>query len=241
MVDSIFTEDIDFITRLKNNFRTSQKDLFLSGFLNPWELSLTRNALHEFKLPIEEWGGFNNAFRKRLVASKSKIKSSAFLITLVDLKPRSMITYSSRKILIVSLQEKGIRQDYLGDIIQARDRYYIAADSSIPDITLHDADISISDGLPDEYIKKPGEDSSTIASARLDSVCAIAFKPSREKLKGLIENGGAMVDYLFANKGGKEVVSGSVISLRGFPRFRISSIGETTKKGRIKVSVQFLE
>lgn len=237
-----FPEDKEFINSVKKTLDALSSRVYLSDFLNPWEISLTRHALAGSNRKIDEWGGYDAASRKRIVASAHNIKQSMFRITPIEFKPNSMINYPNRKSVISRFSNKNVPLESIGDIIHSGDRYYIMLDSEHGNIIVEDANITLGIKLPSNLqAKDKKEMSSTVASTRLDSICSTAYKPSRSKLKGLIENGGAMIDYSFIYKGGKEVAEGSVISLRGFPRVQLTEIGDVSKKGRTRIKIKFID
>lgn len=241
MTKTILPEDIEFLNSITSKLESGLK-LYSSDFLYPWEISLTRHAALNTDFKIAEWGGYKNAFRKKIVCSQNKIKQSMFNITPVEFKPDSWILYASRKAVLDAFLKKGVSSELLGDIHKSDEFWILMLDSKFTNIEFDDVEIITSTNFPLDSINPPKEKiSGTTSSVRLDSLCSIAFKPSRGKLKGLIENGGAMVDYNFATKAGREIKEGSVISLRGFPRFKLSEIGAVTKKGRTRVSLELLD
>jgi RNA-binding protein YlmH len=240
--ESLFPEDAAFISRIKSRIGGLKGKTLLSDFLFPWEISLIMHVVLDTELQVDEWGGMENAFRKRVVGSTRKIKRSMFRIEIVEFKPQSRIVYHNRKSVLNAFYNQGINAELIGDIMQVDDSWFAAIDKSASDIEFSDAELLHDVDLPSDAVRKSQpEISGTTASVRLDSICSIAFKPSRGKLKGLIANGGAMVDYRFVNKGSREVNEGSVISLRGFPRFCLVEIGAVTKKGRARVRVDVLD
>lgn len=242
MIESSFPEDAAFIDKIQNQIDGLKGKTFLSDFLFPWELSLIRHAMLNTDLQVDEWGGIDNALRKRIVGSTHRIKRSMFKIELIEFIPESRVVYHNKRSVLNAFNNLEIDSELLGDMMQVGDSWFIAMDKSNGEIEINDAEIIHDSKLPSDAVRKsPPEISGTAASVRLDSICSIAFKPSRGKLKGLITNGGAMVDYKFVNKGSKEINQGSVISLRGFPRVCLAELGEPTKKGRARVKLNIMD
>ena len=77
--------------------------------------------------------------------------------------------------------------------------------------------------------------SDTVASERLDCVVASIFNLSREKAQNLIKGGFVEHNYETASKPDARVEQGHIISARGFGKFIIRDISQTTKKGRIRL------
>lgn len=239
---SIFPEDDRFIQIFKREIEKSGSESHLTHFCFPWQISLARSCLLKSGRNIDEWGGFESAFRKRLVSSTGKIKRAMFNITLIEITPHSMMAIPNRKMLLQYISETGITHDSLGDIFSATDRYFLAVDSNHRDMKIENTVTNTDVEIPTELLPADKKDiSSTVASLRLDSICSAAFKLSRGKLKGLIENGGAMIDYQFTTKAGKDLQDGSIISLRGFPRITLLDSSQVTRKGRHRVRIAFID
>ena len=242
MTKNIFPEDIALIKSITDQLDSPDSKSCLSNFLYPWEISLARNAALDYDFMIDEWGGLKNSLRKRILFSKNKIKQSMFNITPVEFKPDSWINYSNRKTVLDALSQKGFSSELIGDIHKSTDSWILLIDSKFTDVEFDDALINPATNIPPECIHPQKEKiSGTTSSVRLDSLCSIAFKPSRGKLKGLIENSGAMIDYRFVTKAGRVVKEGAIISLRGFPRFKLCEVGAVTKKGRTRVSLELMD
>lgn len=242
MDKSLFPEDDAFIAQTRSRFEINKNPVFLTGFLYPWQISLARNSLLDIKMKFAEWGGFDNALKKRLAVSEKPVENKNFNTVIIRLKPDKPIMFSNVRSLLDTLVKSGIDAEEVGDIFQLGDSYLILTDSRHANIQIEQTEITIENSIPSDLKKHHQENiSNTVSSVRLDSVCSVAFKPSRGKIKGLIENGGAMVDYRFAFKGGKDIAQGSIISLRGFPRIKLASIGEPTKKGRNRIEISFLD
>lgn len=78
--------------------------------------------------------------------------------------------------------------------------------------------------------------SDTVASPRLDAVVAALCRLSRERAQALIAGELVEVDYEVVTKPDREVAAGCVISVRGFGKYKIRSLGEQTKKGRLRLA-----
>ena len=242
MKESIFPEDIEFIENVKRRFYSHKKEQFLSDFLSPWDISLARFALDGYSLSFEEWGGYDGAFRKRLLAYRDNFNRNMLHISCYEFHPDEMIKYPSKGALLSALLSKGIKSENVGDIFSVSDSYIVFIDSEKMIPQLPDVEIKEVRGTPSECLRKIRDNvTGTVSSLRLDAILAIAYKPSRSKMQGLIENGGAMVNYRYTMKPAKELVAGDIVSLRGFPRFKLSESGDETKKGRIRVRLEFVD
>jgi len=77
--------------------------------------------------------------------------------------------------------------------------------------------------------------SDTVASERLDCVIASLCNLSREKAQNLIKGGFVEHNYETAIKIDVKTSAGNIISARGYGKFIIRDISQTTKKGRLRL------
>lgn len=81
----------------------------------------------------------------------------------------------------------------------------------------------------------------TVASPRADSVVAALANLSRERAQALFREGLVEIDYEPAEKPDKLLEAGTVIVIRGKGKFILRSLGDLTKKGRVRlVADQYL-
>lgn len=77
----------------------------------------------------------------------------------------------------------------------------------------------------------------TVASNRLDALVKAGTNMSRTLSMQFIKSGKVFVNSLEKTSPSTEVEEGSIISVRGKGKFRLSEIGQMTKKGRISLSI----
>ena len=75
----------------------------------------------------------------------------------------------------------------------------------------------------------------TVASPRLDSVVAALCGLSREKAREIVCGGFVEIDFESEERPDRSVESVEMISVRGYGRFRICSLGDLTRKGRMRL------
>lgn len=78
----------------------------------------------------------------------------------------------------------------------------------------------------------------TVASMRLDAVAGEAFNLARGKVQTLIGAEKAAVNWNIVTNTSLSLKEGDMVSLRGFGRFRIKTIGGKTKKDRIGLEIE---
>jgi RNA-binding protein YlmH len=93
--------------------------------------------------------------------------------------------------------------------------------------------------FPCNYTLKSCEEiKGTVQSIRLDSVAALALRISRGIITGLIEGGKVFINGKQILSNSTSLKSGDIVSVRGMGRFILYQINNTTKKGRISITIQ---
>ncbi len=82
------------------------------------------------------------------------------------------------------------------------------------------------------------EISCTCASLRIDGVLSEVIGISRDKAEKALLSENVCLNYRSVTEKSREVKTDDVISVRGFGKFRISAIGDTNRRGRIRFTVQ---
>ena len=77
--------------------------------------------------------------------------------------------------------------------------------------------------------------SDTLASPRADCVVAAVCSLSREKARVAVVNGLLEIDHEICERPDKTVEAPCTISVKGFGKFRINSLCDKTKKGRLRL------
>lgn len=91
-------------------------------------------------------------------------------------------------------------------------------------------------GLPADFCVEPSfvPVGGTVASARLDCMVAELTGLSREKAQNAVRTGLCELEYACVDKPDREIVPPAYLSVRGYGKFIIRSIGPATKKGRLR-------
>ncbi len=204
------------------------------------------------------FGGFHAAQRKQIFLLPEYIVDSADEDTLFDILKEDFDS------VIVSLKIKGSgfrvlsHRDYLGSILALGIERETLGDICILDehsaivFCTREVESFLSfelnsignDKVKVEKIKVDFEMESTqkfqrftdtVASERLDCVVGSLCNLAREKGQNLIKGGLVEHNYETAVKIDTRVVAGDIISARGYGKFVIRDISQTTKKGRIRL------
>lgn len=204
------------------------------------------------------FGGYFNAQRKQIFLLPEYIADFADKDTLFEMLKDDFssaicalqITGSGFRALshrdyLGSILSRGIERETIGDICILNDESAIVfCSAEVADYLLMELDSIGNDKVKIARInadinmasmQKFQPFSDTVASERLDGVVASIFNLSREKAQNIIKAGLVEYNYETASKNDLKVSSGDIISARGYGKFVIRDISQTTKKGRIRL------
>ena len=94
------------------------------------------------------------------------------------------------------------------------------------------------EAAPELHPPKGEERRDTVASLRLDCILQAGLNMSRARAAELVREGLVMVDHMPEERVDRQLKEGSLLSVRGFGRVRLVSVGEETRKGRLPVTLE---
>ena len=147
-----------------------------------------------------------------------------------------------------SLMGLNIKRELMGDLIQDKENAYIPVSDKISDYiltelkqigralcTVKEIDIKNGEIVP-EY--KYDDKFITIPSKRLDSIVSAITNLSRNKVIEPIEKGKVLIDYYEEKDKSKIVEIGSLITIRGYGKYKLFSEHGETKKGKERLLIK---
>lgn len=227
-----------------------------TDFLSPSQLAEARILLRLAGISENAYailGGYHHAERNLLLfipdwldhSDSAAIQAQAPIRFLrAKFRPEDQISHRD---LLGSLMALGIVREKTGDILVSPD----SADCIILDsiesfllqnwttagrTKLHITRIqSWEIQVPEASIREIRD---TVQTLRLDAIFSSGFRMSRGKASDFIRSGRVQVNWLPCIKPDRILSEGDVISARGLGKFKLQSIGGTTKKGRIAINIQ---
>ncbi len=199
------------------------------------------------------WGGYEGAERKCAVTipdylTEEDIKNDPQLSGIVCYKAEPS-KYDSDAVIthrdcLGALMALGIERETVGDIVIIGNTPYIFLKDSVAEYVKQNLEsvgryqITLSEAVnPDiDPTSDLEEKTDTVASMRLDGVCAAVFNLSRNDASDAVLRGLVTVNGATASKNDMTVSSGDRIALKGKGRVIISSVGGMSKKGRVRFS-----
>ena len=240
-----------FVSRIDDMVKLSEKTYSakFSGFLTESEYALAEKYL---KYIMAEnflfFGGYEGAQRVMLgvFGQYDEPDEKAFPISVVMFSGRMAGTLTHREYL-GSIMSLGIERDLTGDIVTGESCAYAMLCTQAAELAVMSIDKIGRNGIKCSYAPEGtiierydtfSEISATIASVRLDAVISAALRISREKSAQLIRAGAVSVNHGVTESVSETLSEGDVLSVRGHGRYILSSVGDRTKKDRIRITVK---
>lgn len=138
----------------------------------------------------------------------------------------------------------GIKRELVGDILVAEDYAVVFCHETAEDMICHvckvgkvgvNAEMGVTKPLPEVKTKKID---ASVSSLRLDCIVSAAVNISRERSALLIKSGQVNADFSPCPDVSAEMSEGTIISVRGSGRYRLSEISGETRRGRLKVVIE---
>ncbi len=228
----------------KNSIQTTD-------FLDPYERRLSRSILNKFiDIKYEEIGGIDEAERKIIIIYPPYIQiediNNCIIALSIEINNRNL----SHRDFLGGILNLGINRSKVGDILIHEEYTQVIVKREIVDYILvnltkigkHKVKVkeislnSLKKAEVEYLIRKD-----TISSLRLDVLISSALNLSRNISQRLITSGRVKVNWEPIDKISKSIKEGDIISVKGYGRFILSSIGGTSKKGKINVQLKLLK
>ncbi len=242
--------ETELTRRLKDLYsRTSSSNRICStAFLDPAEIAQAEDFI-KF-LPDANCifiGGYENPERSRLFFLPDYIDKEDFPTEehIHAIKITCSFGKPTHRDYLGSLMGLGIKRETIGDILISDNCAYIVC---TPQISGFITDNLVKIGrlgvkctrcpLGEIHAVDPEYEvvSGTVATLRVDAAVGLAFSISRTKAAELIADGCLSINHREQLSPSATLCEGDLLSMRGFGRARLASIGGLSKKGR-----QFLE
>ena len=241
--------------------RAERGELALGPFLSPREGYLASQHLTAGSIPYRTFGGYDDAERRRLYLLPSYMEAEEdvpLLSLLEDFGYESRIAclrvtgsgYArlDHRSYLGSLLGLGLERHVIGDILvtDKGDATVFCDEAIVPFLlqewhkvgndTVKVAQIPLTEAVVPERRFSSIHD--TLASPRLDGVVAALCRLSRDRAKAVVESGLVELNFEREEHPDRTVLEGSILSVRGYGRYRILSVSEQTKKGRFRLEAQ---
>ena len=191
---------------------------------------------------VSSYGVFNESERKIMAFSQGEVWN--FPVSLIKMQNKSEFSKLTHKDYLGSILALGIRREKLGDLICEDCSAYVAIYEELADYIMYNlksvgnspCSVEIVDiynsHLPQYNFK---EENIISTSFRLDSIVSSITGLSRSKALDIIREGKVMKDYMVESEKNEIVHENSILTIRGYGKYKIVSQVGTTGSGRIKI------
>lgn len=238
--------------------RAVRGEMGISAFFSPRELHYAERYLRSSGGSYLCYGGYKEAERKRIYLLPEYMEGAEDMtalseygvesgISAVKIKGSGFVSLSHRDFM-GALLCLGLERGVVGDIVTLDKSTAVAfceekiASFIISELKEVGRDKVKAAEITPEADFCPARSfahiSDTVASPRLDCVVAAVCNLSREKARECVCDGRVELDYEYCERPDREVSPPCVMSVRGYGKFRICSIGEQTRKGRYRLSAE---
>ena len=236
----------------KANSCIKNYDVKCSDFLNPYEVKNAIDILNsDCGLNYTVDGGYEEAERSviSIYPFYMEYEDIEKQIRFLQIEGNFKFKTISHKDYLGSLMNLGIKREKVGDIIIHENFCQVIVSADICDFIIMNLEkvsrnnVKVKEISKNEIIYNPPnykEISFTITSSRLDCVISGLYNISRQESMKFINGEKVQVNYEKITSPSKEVRDDSLISVRGKGRAKITSIGELTKKGKIKIKAKLI-
>ncbi|MBD5081211.1 MAG: RNA-binding protein, partial [Ruminococcaceae bacterium] len=188
------------------------------------------------------YGGYADASRKIFAAAE--VVDEDFPLRAVTFFFRKQDNLTHRNFL-GTLMSLGINRDLIGDIRVGQGEAIIFVSSAAASLVLNEvakigkvgvrAEEGIHAEIPaQEYDVLP----QTVSSLRADAVVSAVCGVSREKSSSLIRSGSVVLSGVQLDSVSDNIEVGEVFSIKGYGKYILSDIGNTTKKGKVHITIK---
>ena len=244
------SEDKLLLARVEDAILLCQKHSYphFIGFLDERQRALlSARFKYLAETTLSFWGGHEEAERTLLGAFPDFMEpdNAIFPLSALTFRYRESAALSHRDFL-GTLLSNGLRREKIGDILCFPGKTIVFVCEEVASFVCEQITkvggegVTCTNGLdePLHFARAYKDLQASIASPRLDNAVKALVGLSREKAAALILGGFVSCNHQLCENVSKVVCEGDVLSIRGYGRFRITSLSEKTRKERFILLAQ---
>lgn len=216
----------------------------LTRFLSPEEAAFAKAIGQKNNVFASFDGGYPDAERTRCCYHDA-FSEPSFPIAIVSITWQEKHGKVGHRDLLGSILALGMDRVHIGDIVVSKGQAHAYATPEmarlIADSLRCAGNVSVCallvDSVPDISTNEQSVLTDTVASLRLDNVLASGMRTSRSKAVAWVEAGKVSLNHFPVMQADKRIHQGDMISVRGFGRFRLEAIGQTSRKGHFPITL----
>ncbi len=214
-------------------------------FLTPPEAGLAGRTAREHRLICTLSGGYPSAERV-MACFHPEGEEPAFPIKCVHVTWDGRYHQAEHRSILGSVLGLGIERSMVGDICLAQDGAYLLAAEEMAGFIAQNlskagrtpVQASVLESIPPIASPEGKMFRDTVHSLRLDAVLAAGLNMSRTEAASRILSGQVQVNHRPEMRTDAQLHEGDILSIRGFGRLLVRSVGAPTRKGRIPIQFE---
>ncbi|MDD2421217.1 MAG: YlmH/Sll1252 family protein [Heliobacteriaceae bacterium] len=225
--------------------------VLLTDFLDPGQVGLLKSVCRGYRgLSVLAWGGYLEAERCRALISTGDDSGQQpdFQIETLQVLPIGKEAAPGHRDYLGSLLGLGIKREVIGDIVplEVGMAVFVSREmaaflgQNLNRVGKYPVSVSlvaqVGLALKTRQLEKRVV---TVAALRLDALISKAFNLSRSASAALIRQGKVKQNWRQQTDPATDVATGDMIACRGYGKFRLSEDAGPTKKGRLRLILEF--
>lgn len=237
--------------------RAASGEPAISDFLSPREQHRADTYLRALTGAYTFFGGYGDAERRRLIIFPSYMEDAYDVSALSDYgyePPVGAVWIEasgyrklSHRDYLGALLGLGLERAVIGDVIvcgETGEAAYAFCDAKLcrfisTELVKVANDSVKAEQIALEDVKVPErrfeEITDTVASAKLDCIVGALCSLSREKARAAVETGLVELEHETEERPDRTVCAPCTVSVRGYGKYRLLSVNDKTKKGRLRL------
>ena len=215
---------------------------------NFWKKLLT-TSYEKLGILVETSGVFDESDRRQIAFVPKNYKellATDYPNKLLKIEVNTKFKEYEHKDFLGSLMGLNIKRELMGDLILIDNTAYIPVSDKIVDYVILNLDkigrasciINVIDSKEEIPTYRFEDKIIVVASKRLDSIVSAITNISRSKVITPIGDGKILIDYVEEKDKSKNIEIGSVITIKGFGKYKLFCENGKTKKGKEKILVK---
>ncbi|AEB75854.1 RNA-binding protein [Clostridium botulinum] len=224
--------------------------IYFNEFYSPTIWKKLLNLSSKIRCKIGTYGIFQESDRRAISILSNYDDDEMYnypvkLLNIINMSAFSKLKHSD---FLGALMSLGIKREKLGDLIVDEDECYVPVCSDIAEFIQNNltrigkspCKVKILDHYDENQIPEHKFQVKTIivSSCRLDSIVAALGGISRSNSEDMIKKGLVLLDYEKVIRKDIHVEINSIITLRGYGKFKINECTGKTLKGREKIIIK---
>lgn len=246
-INYFYDEDKALVLKLYDKMLLAEKSkscIFTNEFYAPNLWSKLQNVAPRFNVLVNSYGGFSDS-EKRMVAFYT-YELDEYPIKLLHIQNKSRFSTLEHKDYLGALMSLGIRREKLGDLIADKEDCYFSVcediceyiETNVNQIGKNPCfveEVSNFDNVPGPTLR---DGVITSTSYRLDCITSALTGLSRTKCLTMISSSKVLLNYMVEDHKDKIVEEGSVVTIRGYGKYKILECVGNSGSGRLKINIK---